>query len=215
MRTKEEINRQARERYAKWRKSCPAVHPKRKPGDVFGWLTIVKRLGPSPSTTGCIWLCRCICGTEKPVDSANLNRGVKSCGCFKKSEEYRQSKKRLRKYLTQEDAAFHSLLQYYQYSATKRGLLFELPEDIFRQLVNSDCEYCGAEPSGNWKLKSGGKTADVRHTYKFNGVDRKQNDIGYTVLNSVSCCWTCNKMKTDQDSESFIVHVTKIARRCG
>lgn len=28
------------------------------------------------------WLCRCDCGNEKPVASAVLTRGVKSCGCL-------------------------------------------------------------------------------------------------------------------------------------
>lgn len=54
------------------------------PGDVFGRLTIVRKL---KSDNGVIWLCQCSCGKQAEARTSVLNRtlkqgGVSSCGCY-------------------------------------------------------------------------------------------------------------------------------------
>ena len=80
----------------------------------------------------------------------------------------------------------------YEYSARKRRYIFDLSKEQFSELINSPCHYCGY---------SDGKV----------GVDRKDNDEGYTVKNSVSCCKNCNFLKGTLDYESFILTCCKIA----
>lgn len=52
-------------------------------GETFGRLTVLdeaERLGGYV-----MWLCRCECGTEKPVRAGHLTEGrTVSCGCYKR-----------------------------------------------------------------------------------------------------------------------------------
>lgn len=56
-------------------------------GQRFGRLTVVARLcgGAVPK-----WLCRCDCGTVKPVLGCNLSR-TQSCGCLRHEQTHRVS----------------------------------------------------------------------------------------------------------------------------
>lgn len=52
-------------------------------GRVFGRFTVVREDGNKGKATR--WLCRCECGTVKPVPTTGLMRGTsKSCGCLHK-----------------------------------------------------------------------------------------------------------------------------------
>lgn len=53
-------------------------------GQKFGRLTVLYRVGTSSAGTA-VWLCRCSCGTEKPVSRRQLMIGeTVSCGCQRK-----------------------------------------------------------------------------------------------------------------------------------
>ena len=47
-------------------------------------------------------------------------------------------------------------------------------------------------------------------TYRCNGVDRVDNNIGYTLENSVSCCSWCNSMKNILPVNEFLNKIKKI-----
>lgn len=69
---------------------------------------------------------------------------------------------------------------------------FHLTFDEFTRLVTGSCYYC--------------KYKDDKEAI---GIDRINNDIGYTKENCVSACWTCNKMKHFYHP-SFFVEKCKI-----
>jgi len=73
----------------------------------------------------------------------------------------------------------------YRYSAKERGYTFELTFKDFSKLVKEKCYYCGGKEG------------------RYNGIDRKRNNIGYTKNNSVSCCSLCNRMKWDMELDDF------------
>lgn len=53
-------------------------------GKRFGRLTVVNRVGATPKGSA-IWACRCDCGSDHRVSSAELRSGgSKSCGCFRR-----------------------------------------------------------------------------------------------------------------------------------
>ena len=60
--------------------SCGCSY-KRKPGDVFGRLTLLSQIGNRGKRA--LWLCRCECGNETTVSSTNLGRDTLSCGCLR------------------------------------------------------------------------------------------------------------------------------------
>jgi hypothetical protein len=63
--------------------------------------------------------------------------------------------------------------------ALNKKLDFDLTNEQFIKFTNDNCYYCDRENS---------------ETHK-NGIDRKDNQIGYNIDNCVSCCGQCNYMK--------------------
>ena len=56
------------------------------------------------------------------------------------------------------------------------------------------------------------KTGEVRAgvPITYNGIDRIDNNIGYIMDNSITCCETCNRMKRSHEYDFFLDHVKKI-----
>jgi hypothetical protein len=81
----------------------------------------------------------------------------------------------------------------YKYGAEKRNLLFSIPiEEFVDRFWEKPCTYCG-DPI---------ETA---------GIDRIDNSAGYTALNTVPCCSTCNFMKRDMKCQDFLNHCKRVA----
>ena len=75
----------------------------------------------------------------------------------------------------------------YKYNAKIRGLIFDINEEFFDNITSSVCYLCGENPiNGNC------------------GIDRYDNELGYTESNCRPCCHTCNFMKWCSSFESFI-----------
>ena len=79
----------------------------------------------------------------------------------------------------------------YKYNARTRGVSWELTKEEFLGLCNSVCHYCGEPPN------------------PFNGVDRYDNEEGYTVNNCVPCCKKCNFTKRTVHGEIYIKQIKK------
>lgn len=79
------------------------------------------------------------------------------------------------------------IIQYfnrYKKNALKRGYVFEIDFEFFKTLIKSNCAWCLKSPE--YKSYLGGA---------YNGIDRRNNAIGYTIENVVPCCPHCNDMK--------------------
>lgn len=84
----------------------------------------------------------------------------------------------------------------YAYYAEKRGFSWKLTFEDFMDFWNKDCYYCG----------------DLIQTV---GIDRINNDIGYTKLNCISCCAFCNIAKNNNTQKDFIQKCFQIAAKHG
>lgn len=151
-----------------------------KPGDVYGRLTVLERRGNQK------FLCKCSCGATKIVRW----RTAVSCGCAR-SESSR------RKRLPPGVAAFRDLFKRYVLAAKCRNLVFELTSDQFAVLTAAPCHYCDSPPS------TSAGSMRVFGKYVYNGVDRKDNTVGYTTENCVPCCKICNRAKGTLSYEEF------------
>lgn len=131
------------------------------------------------------WRCICECGKESVVEGRNLTHGkTKSCGCnFKKELGV---------------AAFNHLFYTYKKSAKIRDLEFNLNKDELKTLVDGECYYCGTKPKNITKYAN-----RYNGQYTYNGIDRKNNNIGYNIENCISCCKTCNFAKKDIGFDQF------------
>jgi len=82
----------------------------------------------------------------------------------------------------------------YKDRATKHNIKFSLTVSNYDTLTEDDCYICG-------------KKTDDNHS---NGIDRFDNNIGYDIFNSRSCCAECNYMKNDFVFAKFIDKLYKI-----
>jgi hypothetical protein len=182
---------------------------KQEVGNRYGRLLVVEHAG-SNGWGAAQWLCRCDCGKEIIVAGTLLRQGkVKSCGCLrlgKKRKPHKDGGKR-GSYRLSKEASLNHLYSSYKRGARDRGLVFELTKREFRHLTQEPCFYCGVEPKQ--KVWNGGSADD---TYIYNGLDRKDNDKGYTIDNVVPCCKRCNRAKNVMPAEEFVEMAERIYR---
>lgn len=76
-----------------------------------------------------------------------------------------------------------SVYKLYEINAEKRNYVFSLTYEDFLYIIFAPCYYCGKKLAG--------------------GIDRIDSDIGYSLQNSRSCCWICNRAKMDTSEYDF------------
>ena len=141
-----------------------------------------------------MWECKCDCGKLTTVSANSLRGGTtQSCGCLLNGI-----------WLPQGQAARNTLLRRYQRNAAARGLTWVLPDVDFDKLVAGTCCYCGAVPRQVCRAKN------CNGVFVYNGIDRKDNSLGYTTDNSVTCCFICNSMKRTMTTSAFIAHLRRV-----
>ena len=163
----------------------------------FGRLLVKRRRKKNNKWNQSVWICVCDCSPEKEiqVDAALLSSGkTTSCGCYRK--EFRM--------LKYGEASRNRLFGRYRKEAKERKLDFLLSIEQAEKLFKSNCKYCGIEP------KQVAYAENMNGEYLYNGIDRKNNNIGYTEVNCVSCCATCNHMKHVLGEEEFLEHIKRI-----
>lgn len=168
-------------------------------GHKFGRLTVIERSG---STTWgfATWLCRCECGKAPVVVGASLRSGdTKSCGCLHRELVS----------LPEGEAAFNEMLRHMQSTARRRNYEWQLTKEQVHALTQQSCYYCGAKPN------QGNYSTVVNGAYIYNGLDRINNDRGYTIDNVVPCCVICNKAKNTLTTEQFKIWIRRIYEHFG
>jgi hypothetical protein len=76
----------------------------------------------------------------------------------------------------------------YKTRANEKGIVFEFSDSDFNEKIKEQCYLCGKLPSQVHK----------------NGLDRVDNDKGYSESNVESCCGNCNMLKINYTYDSFI-----------
>lgn len=92
----------------------------------------------------------------------------------------------------------------YKRNACKKNRSFNITFEQFVYLCEKECYYCGSKPSNFLDIKS------LYGNWKYNGIDRIDNEKGYDMGNVVSCCKTCNMMKRDMKLEDFLSSIKSI-----
>lgn len=169
-----------------------------KPGTIKGKLTVVSDAPDIVTPNGdrhSALKCKCNCGKEAVVHSAAFRRNKHmSCGnavC--------------KRQISDEDMLTNKKYKDYKHGAKKRNYSFNLTKDEVKKLILDNCHYCGCEPANIYKNSKEDNTE-----YKYNGIDRVDNDLGYDVDNVVSCCGKCNVMKMTLNKDEFVNHLKKI-----
>ena len=169
-----------------------------KVGDTFSFWTIIDRDVPAGHGKCRKWICRCKCGVVRSVSGSCLREGrSKSCGCkyYSKSKSVNGDPN---------EAAFHQLFINYKSAAKRRGYVFDISKDWFRDLTLRSCFYCGREPFQVLATHNG------KGRYIYNGLDRLEPGVGYIESNCVPCCGRCNEMKMGDGSQEFLLRIKRV-----
>lgn len=179
-------------------KSCGCIHTTSLLGKVFGYLTVLEFDGYGVNDKP-YWRCKCMCGKEISVLGVYLTGNkTTNCGCQTSRLLGNANSK------PKGEAARNAIFASYKSNAKRKGRLFELSNDDMILLVNGNCYYCGCPPSS---VKD---TKKCNGQFIYNGIDRKDNNIGYTKDNCVSCCRTCNQLKKIYSHDDFLQKIEKI-----
>jgi hypothetical protein len=169
-------------------------------GQKFGKLTfiepvsVMKQLGSKRRT---VWRLRCDCGNTTQAQPADVSsRRVSSCGCMRRRK--------------------HEPLMSSARCVWK--LYKELDFETFYTLSQCNCHYCGSPPTRSFNIASSEKNAGAYQSerqlaegnFVYNGLDRIDSNKEHTVDNVVTCCYPCNRMKSDMSQALFLEHITRI-----
>lgn len=165
-------------------------------GMKFGFLQVLKITDSRLYSGSIVWECQCVCGKILTVPSKRLISGTtKSCGC--KRDILRVSQKTL---LSDFERVARKIFNSYKRGAQSRNIKFYLSREEFDSLIQSNCYYCGTPPNKSVFIKRLLDNIEI----KYNGIDRLNSNLDYTIDNCVSACWVCNRAKSDDSLEDFL-----------
>jgi hypothetical protein len=122
------------------------------------------------------------CGFIQQTSIKSFNNTCKHCG----NSETR--------YTTKEKQLWNR----YKSRANHSKIPFSISVEEFSVICGQECFYCGIEPSQIINLKR-----FTNNVLIYNGVDRKEDSLGYVPGNCVACCWKCNQAKKNYGLSEF------------
>lgn len=158
-------------------------------GKTFGRLLVISYCGDNNRRQP-VYLCQCSCGnTKKILGYSLINKGTQSCGCLHKEKVSKKPG----------IAAFNALFSHTKLASESRNYKFDISKDEFEKTIQQPCFYCGSKEERTFNNSNKYTTP-----YKYiSGIDRKNNDLGYTMENIVPCCEQCNKSKRTLSVQEF------------
>lgn len=167
-------------------------------GNVYGYLTVVGPLKRHKNTI--VRLCICKCGKETWVSSPKLRSGhTQSCGCYR--EEFKKIKFG--------EAVRNNILDDYKRGAAKRNFSWTISDELFDSLLQGLCAYCSSPPLRERKARRG------NGNFIYNGIDRVNSSLGYDETNVVSCCYPCNRAKSNMTIDEFNSWIARLVAHHG
>lgn len=167
-------------------------------GDIYGVYTVIdKTLVDNPKCKETRYICENI-----------YNSSIK---CMRASALIKQDKRVKEKSKSDRQRGLRNYLyRSYQIGAKNRNHKFNLSFDDFDKIISQNCYYCGEEPKiadSDFIIKRGDT-----HQYpiKYNGIDRLNPKLGYSIENCVPCCQKCNYMKHIMTEEEFYKQIIKV-----
>jgi len=98
--------------------------------------------------------------------------------------------------VSDEDKRISRIWAAYRWRCKLKGRDLSLTKDQFSKLVKKPCHYCGGTDK-----------------YGIVGVDRKDSNKGYILVNCVPSCGQCNLAKRDTSYKHFLEWVNRVYKR--
>jgi len=177
-------------------------------GTKFGELEVLECLGVN-YLRNAVYECKCNCGT---ICTAARNRLItkakQSCGCLNKKHLDTVKPDLTGKtweHKSADEKSLNEVYHRYKENARYRCLEFNINLELFKNLISQNCYYCDSLPSNNAKRKH-------YYDFKYSGLDRIDNNIGYLESNIIPCCKNCNYFKGKLGKQEFLEHIEKISQ---
>lgn len=196
---------------------CVSTEKSNLVGKRFGRLTVVERDSKRKSDKK-YWLCICDCDKDNnpiSVYDGSLKSGdTRSCGCLQREDVH------MRRFQDDREKRILNYL-YVKSKSRQKSLGFDVSEMIsleeYTKMILQNCHYCGIESSNvckdpeyyrsyNKKDENSLFNTEIKH----NGLDRVDNDLGYSVDNVVTCCKYCNQAKMAMTVNEFLSWSKKV-----
>ena len=115
------------------------------------------------------------------------------------AESQKQYRKKNKDKLDEYKKSPHVRYTVYKRNAKNKNRNLDLTEDEFIEISKQPCIYCGGY-------------SDTYNGNQFNGIDRFDSNLGYSLNNCVPCCATCNRMKMDLPANEWINKMKQIIK---
>lgn len=185
------------------------------PGEIIGCYRLVSLIESAH------WLVECvICGRQQIHSLSNLLKIVpKKCYfCDHPEATFNPNSQHRVKFEDIDERIYNSYkskILSQNIEGVKKFKEWNLSLSEFKKLIHSDCFYCGTSPSSQnmWNNKLNRRKTGKEITIYLNGIDRIDSSKGYTIDNCVSCCTSCNTMKSDLSQKVFFEKISKIYKK--
>jgi hypothetical protein len=94
-----------------------------------------------------------------------------------------------------------------KWDAKKAGRSFNLDFDWFVKQVHLPCHYCNRTDINSVTVSSKIPGEVLLANFRYNGLDRVDNAIGYEESNCVPCCVVCNRAKNSMPYNEFMDYI--------
>jgi len=166
-------------------------------GKRFGRWLVVRHTGKGKKRAQHYWECLCDCGTVREVRTSQLLIGRSTnCGCFGLQAM------KIKNSLPVGQSALNTVLGRYKREAKKRNYEWDLSKEDFVKITALNCHYCGISPLNRTESRNG--------AFVYNGIDRVENSVGYTINNTVACCRDCNLAKYKKTAKDFLDYIKRV-----
>lgn len=97
-----------------------------------------------------------------------------------------------------------------KWDAKKAGRSFNLSFDWFVKAIHQPCHYCNRVDINKVNVASKKAGEFLLTDFRYNGLDRVDNSIGYEESNCVPCCVVCNRAKNSMPYDDFMEYVAAL-----
>jgi hypothetical protein len=138
---------------------------------------------------------RCECGnTGETALTLITKNNTTSCGCWNSLKQQKLPG----------EAACRACYSSRRADAKHRQLGWKLTIEEYKYLTSQNCYYCDKPPSNEYGSNN------YNGNYKYSGLDRVNNLLGYQLDNCVPCCKECNHAKGMLSMQDFTNHIRQI-----
>lgn len=175
-------------------------------GKKFGILTTIN-IGRKIKNYQLI-MCKCDCGTIKEVYGSSLISGsIKSCGCNFIQNDVLETQKATAKIIYSNEYSDGNISFEQFYEKSQMNCIYCGKKAIYSNKYNVYLNKKSSRGYGvsNFALENG--------LFKYNGLDRIDNNLPHDFLNVVPCCKTCNSFKNDLSLIDFLSRINSLNKK--